>query len=414
VSEEPIDGLLRRLTPRVLGAVVRRYGHFDTCEDAVQEALLAAARQWRTAGVPERPHAWLIQVASRRLTDLLRAEQARRRREGAVVSWVLPQDRVAPAADAHPASPDDTLVLLMLCCHPSLTQASQIALTLRAVGGLSTAEIARALLASEASTTRRITRAKRTIQDSGVPFRLPPPAERAERLATVMHVLYLIFTEGYAATAGPDLHRPALAAEAIRLTEMLHGLLPEDAEVTGLLALMLLTDARAPGRTTDDGDLVPMHEQDRSRWKAASIRRGVELISRALPRGPVGPYQIQAAIAAVHDEAASAADTDWSQIVALYKLLRKVAPGPVTELNHAVAVAMADGPAVGLALIDALDEPRLAQDHRLHAARAHLLEMSGDPDGARAAYLLAGRHATNQRHVRYLHTRAERLEGDSR
>jgi RNA polymerase sigma factor (sigma-70 family) len=413
MSDESIDGLLRRLTPRVLGAVVRRYGHFDTCEDAVQEALLAAARQWRADGVPERPHAWLIRVASRRLTDLLRAEQARRRREGAVASWVLPQDRVAPPADADRGDGDDTLVLLMLCCHPALSQASQIALTLRAVGGLSTPEIARALLTSEASTTRRITRAKRTIQDSGVPFRLPPAAERAERLATVLHVLYLIFTEGYAATAGPDLHRPDLAAEAIRLTETLYDLLPDDAEVAGLLALMLLTDARAPARTTEDGDLVPMHEQDRTRWKEASIRRGVELISRALPHGPVGPYQLQAAIAAVHDEAANAADTDWPQIVALYDLLRKVAPGPVIELNRAVAVAMADGPTAGLALIDALDDPRLARDHRLHATRAHLLEMSGDPAGARAAYQLAAGHATNERHSRYLLIRAERL-GDNR
>jgi RNA polymerase sigma factor (sigma-70 family) len=419
MSEETINGLLRRLTPRVLGAVVRRYGHFDTCEDAVQEALLAAAQQWPTDGVPQRPHAWLIQVASRRLTDLLRAEQARRRREGTVASWVLPQDRVEPAADTSSADTssagtDDTLVLLMMCCHPALSQASQIALTLRAVGGLSTAEIARALLASEASTTRRITRAKRAIQDSGVPFRLPPPAERAERLVTVLHVLYLIFTEGYAATTGPELHRPDLAAEAIRLTETLHGLLPDDAEVTGLLALMLLTDARAPARTAEDGALVPMHEQDRSRWKAASIHRGVELITQALPRGEVGPYQLQAAIAAVHDEAPSAADTDWPQIVALYRLLRKVAPGPVTELNHAVAVAMANGPAAGLALLDALDDPRIAEDRRLHAARAHLLELSGDRDAARAAYLLAARYSTNQRHARYLNTRAERLGGDSR
>jgi RNA polymerase sigma factor (sigma-70 family) len=414
MSEESIDDLLRRLTPVVLGAVVRRYGHFDTCEDAVQEALLAAAQQWRTDGVPQLPHAWLIQVASRRLTDLLRAEQARRRREGTVASWALPQDRVAPAADADRAGADDTLVLLMMCCHPSLSQASQIALTLRAVGGLRTAEIARALLASEASTTRRVTRAKRTIQDGGVPFRLPPPAERAGRLATVMRVLYLIFTEGYSATAGPELHRPDLVAEAIRLTETLHALLPDDPEVTGLLALMLLTDARAPARTTADGALVPMQEQDRSRWKAASIRRGIELISQALPRGDVGPYQLQAAIAAVHDEASSAADTDWPQIVALYELLRKVAPGPVTELNHAVAVAMADGPAAGLDALDALDDPRLAHDHRLHAARAHLLEMAGDSDAARASFRLAAGHATNQRHIHYLRTRAERLEGESR
>ena len=409
MDDSTIEGMLRRLTPQVIGALVRRYGHFDSAEDAVQEALLAAAQQWRAGGIPDRPHAWLIQVASRRLTDLLRAEQARRRREDTVASWVLPQDWSSPPADAAADGADDTLILLTLCCHPSLSQTSQIALTLRAVGGLTTAEIARALLTSEAGTTRRISRAKQTIRASGLPFRMPPEAERAARLDTVLHVLYLIFTEGYAATSGPDLHRPDLAAEAIRLAETTHDLLPDDSEVTGLLALMLLTDARAPARATENGELVPMREQDRTRWKAESIRRGVDLITRALPHGPVGQYQLQAAIAAVHDEAPSAADTDWAQIVALYRLLMRVSVNPVVRLNHAVAVAMADGPAAGLALLETLDDPRLGQDHRLHAARAHMLEMSGDRDAARSAFTMAARHATNLQHVRYLNAQAQRL-----
>ena len=409
MDEHTIDGSLRRLAPRVLGAVVRRYGHFDACEDAVQEALLAAAQQWPADGVPDRPQAWLIRVAVRKLIDLLRAEQARRRREDRSASWVLPQERTAAPADADPGGSDDTLVLLMLCCHPALSQASQIALTLRAVGGLSTAEIARAFLTSEASMTRRITRAKQAIQASGVPFRMPPETERTARLETVLHVLYLIFTEGYAATTGPDLQRPDLAAEAIRLAELLHDLLPDDGEVAGLLALMLLTDARSPARTTEHGELVPIREQDRTLWKAESIRRGVDLITQTLPRGPVGPYQLQAAIAALHDEAERAADTDWPQIAALYGLLITVSPSPVARLNHAVAVAMAEGPEKGLALLDALDDPRLARDHRLHAARAHLLETAGDEAAAGAAFALAARLATNPRHARYLNAQASRL-----
>jgi RNA polymerase sigma factor (sigma-70 family) len=408
--EPSIEDLLRRLAPRVLGAVVRRYGHFDTSEDAVQEALLAAAQQWPADGVPDRPEAWLIRVASRRLINLLRAEQARRRREDTAASWVAPHDRTAPPADADDRDGDDTLVLLMLCCHPSLSQASQMALTLRAVGGLSAAEIGRAFLTSTANTTRRITRAKHTIQASGIPFRLPPEAERAARLETVLHVLYLIFTEGYAATTGPDLRRPDLAAEAIRLAETVHSLLPDDAEVAGLLALMLLTDARAPARTTASGELVPIREQDRTLWKHASIKRGVDLVTRALPRGPVGPYQLQAAIAALHDEAPSAGDTDWQQIAALYRLLLAVSPGPVARLNHAVAVAMTDGPAAGLALLETLaDDPHLTRDHRLHAARAHLLETAGDGDAARTAFARAARLATNPRHARYLNAQANRL-----
>ncbi len=409
MTDDSAEEVLRRLAPQVLGALVRRYGRFDSAEDAVQEALLVAAGRWRDSGVPEHPHAWLLKVASRKLIDLLRAEQARRRREAKAAGGVPAEHWTSPSADEGADDADDTLILLVLCCHPALSPSSQIALTLRAVAGLTTAEIARALLTSEATVTRRISRAKRTIADSGVPFRLPSHNERPQRLDAVLRVLYLIFTEGYAATSGPDLHRPDLAVQAIRLAEMTAALVPGDSEVEGLLALMLLVDARTPARLTEHGELVPLHEQDRSRWKAESIRRGVGLITRALPRGPVGPYQLQAAIAAIHDEAPGPEATDWPQIVALYRLLLHVSPSPVTRLNHAVAVGMADGPTAGLALLDAVDDPRVAQDRRLHAARAHLLEMAGDHGAARAAYVRAAQLATNVRHVRYLTTRAQRL-----
>ena len=327
---------------------------------------------------------WLITVAARRLTDLLRSEQARQRREEAAAARIVPGQWLAPAADQRAAQADDTLVLLFLCCHPALSQASQIALTLRAVGGLATAEIARAFLVPEATMTRRISRAKQRIKDSGLPFAMPGGAERAGRLGTVLHVLYLIFNEGYASTAGPSLQRGELSAEAIRLARLVRLLLPGDSEVAGLLALMLLTDARKLARTGPAGELIPMAEQDRSRWSAAAIAEGVALITAALPRGPVGPYQLQAAIAAIHDEAASAEATDWPQIVALYELLMRTSASPVIALNHAVAVAMARGPAAGLRLLAALEaDARIAGDHRFQAARAHMLEMSGDRAAAR-------------------------------
>ena len=406
------EDLLRRLAPQVLGAVVRRYGHFDTAEDATQEALLAAAMQWPTGGIPDNPRGWLITVASRRLTDLLRSEQARQRREDGVARWTLPEQRLAPAADRPAAESDDTLILLFMCCHPVLSPASQIALTLRAVGGLTTAEIARAFLVPEATMTRRISRAKQRIKESGVPFAMPPGGERGQRLGAVLHVLYLVFNEGYTSTAGPSLHRGELSAEAIRLARVVHRLLPGDAEVAGLLALMLLTDARRPARTGPDGGLVPMAEQDRSLWDASEIAEGVALITEALPRGPTGPYQLQAAIAAVHDEAPSAEATDWPQIVALYELLRQTSDNPVVALNHTVAVAMARGPHEGLDLLGKLEaDERIADDHRLHAVRAHLLEMAGDRAGARDAYEAAGRRTTNLPQRRYLHGRAARLAG---
>lgn len=408
-----VEDLLRELAPQVLGALVRRHGQFHLCEDATQEALLAAALQWPKEALPENPRGWLITVASRRLTDLLRADQARQRREDAVASWVLPERWLAPAADQRPADHDDTLILLFMCCHPALTPASQIALTLRAVGGLATAEIARAFLVPEATMTRRISRAKQQIKASAVPFRMPAAAERAGRLAAVLHVLYLIFTEGYASTSGPSLQRIELAAEAIRLTRLMHRLLPGDGEVTGLLALMLLTDARRQARTGPGGEVIPMDEQDRTLWHAAQIAEGVELVTAALTRGPAGPYQLQAAIAALHDEAPGPEATDWPQIVALYELLLQLSDNPVVRLNHAVAVAMARGPREGLDLLAGLSaDERMAGDHRLPAVRAHLLEMAGEPDAARAAYLAAAARTSNLPQQRYLNARAARLSAD--
>ncbi len=406
-----VEDLLRALAPQVLGALVRRFGHFDTAEDATQEALIAAAVGWPRDGVPENPRAWLITVASRRLTDRLRAEQARRRREEIAGARMLAQWRPVPVADRTPDG-DDTLILLFLCCHPALPAASQVALTLRAVGGLSTAEVARAFLVPQETMTRRISRGKQRIRDSGLPFAMPAPAERPARLTAVLRVLYLIFNEGYASTSGPGLLRADLAAEAIRLTRLLHAALPDAEEVTGLLALMLLTDARAPARTGPHGELVPMAEQDRSRWRAAQIVEGTALLAEVLPRGRAGPYQIQAAIAALHDEAASAEQTDWAQIVALYAALRRLDDNPLVALNHAVAVAMAEGPDVGLALVDQVTaDGRLARDARLPAVRAHLLERRGDVAAALTEYRAAAGRATNLAQQRYLHARADRLDG---
>jgi len=413
VPDTEVEDLLRKLAPQVLGAVVRRYGHFDTAEDATQEALLAAAMHWPEDGIPDNPRGWLITVASRRLTDLLSSEQARQRREDTVARWILPDQWLAPAADRPASESDDTLILLFMCCHPSLSPASQIALTLRAVGGLTTAEIARAFLVPEATMTRRISRAKQRIKDSGIPFDMPPGPERTERLGAVLHVLYLIFNEGYASTSGPSLQRCELSAEAIRLTRMVHRLLPDDGEVKGLLALMLLTDARRPARTGPDGGLIPMAEQDRSRWNVDYISEGLALITDALPRGATGPYQLQAAIAAVHDEATSAEATDWPQIMALYELLMRTSDNPVVALNHAVAVAMVRGPRAALDLLGRLGaDERIAEDHRLHAVRAHLLEMTGDRVAARDSYQAAARRTTSFPQQRYLHTRAARLTDD--
>jgi RNA polymerase sigma factor (sigma-70 family) len=403
------EHLLRELAPQVLGAVVHRYRDFAAAEDAVQEALLAASVQWPRDGVPANPRGWLIHVAARRLTDEIRAEIARRRREAIVMLEMTPE--AAPPPDtAGPIDADDTLNLLVMCCHPALTRPTAIALTLRAVGGLTTAEIARAFLVPEATMAQRISRAKQSIKTSGVPFSRPSPRELNARIGAVLHVLYLIFNEGYATSAGADLQRTDLSNEAIRLARILHAALPDHAETTGLLALMLLTDARRAARVGPGGELIPLAEQDRGRWDAPAIAEGVALVSAALPRGEVGPYQLQAAIAAVHDEAPSAAETDWPQIVALYELLLQIADNPVVALNHAVAVAMARGPRAGLELVAGLaDDRRLAGDRRLPAVRAHLLELAGDRAGARVAYQTAAHLATSLPQQRYLNARAARL-----
>ncbi|WP_410588215.1 RNA polymerase sigma factor [Amycolatopsis sp. lyj-23] len=392
---------VRRLVPEVLGVLVRRYGRFDACEDAVQEALVAAAAQWPVDGWPENPRAWLVTVASRRLADQVRSDVARRRREEADAL------RTPPAGGDVEAG-DDTLTLLFLCCHPALTPSSQIALTLRAVGGLSTAEIARAFLVPEATMAQRISRAKHRIRGTG--FELPPPAEQAARLGVVLQVVYLIFNEGYTATSGTRLVRAELTAEAIRLARDLHRLVPGDGEVAGLLALLLLTDARRPARTAPDGSLVPLSEQDRTRWDAEAIAEGVALVTAALPKGPVGPYQLQAAIAAVHDEAPTAEATDWPQILALYTVLERVAPNPAVTLNRAVALAEVRGPAAGLALLDALSaDERISASHHLVSVRAHLLELAGELEAARAGYREAARRTTSEPERRHLLTRAARL-----
>jgi RNA polymerase sigma factor (sigma-70 family) len=405
-----LEDLLRELAPQVLGTLVRRYGQFHLCEDASQEALLAAAVQWPASGIPENPRAWLITVGSRRLMDQVRSEQSRRNREELIAVATPQSELLGPAADAARSDRDDSLALLFGCCRPDLSAPSQIALTLRAVGGLSTAQIAAAFGVPEATMAQRISRAKQTIRENGFDFSLPAGAERTERLRTVLHVLYLVFNEGYTATDGDELTVPALSREAIRLTRWLHRLVPEDSEVTGLLALMLLTDARRPARTLPDGSLVPLAEQDRKKWDPEQIAEGIALITAVLPRGEAGPYQLQAAIAAVYDEAPTMADTDWPQILGLYDLLKTLAPNPFTELNRAVAVGMVHGPEAGLqALAELAADKRMARHHRLLAARAHLRELADQTQAAAADYLAAARLTTSLPERRYLALRAARL-----
>jgi len=408
-----LEDLLRSLTPSVLGALVRRYGSLDACEDAVQEALIAAALQWPEQGIPDNPAGWLITVGSRRLIDARRSEAARRQREATVAALTPTDELLAPAPGEQQADNDDTLALLLLCCHPELTPSSQMALTLRAVGGLTTEQIARAFLVNEATMGQRISRAKQRLKATGATFSMP--ADLQDRLQIVLHVLYLIFNEGYTATSGPELQRTDLTGEAIRLTRELHRLLPADGEVAGLLALMLLTQARRPARTGADGVLVPLGEQDRSRWDHALIAEGVALLSGVLGRTALGPYQLQAAIAAVHDEAPRAEDTDWPQILMIYRLLDQAWPNPVVRLNQAIALAMVRGPRAGLELLATLDaDERMANGHRLLAVRAHLLEMAGEFDAAYQAYELAGRRTTSLPERRYLEARAERLPSRDR
>jgi RNA polymerase sigma factor (sigma-70 family) len=403
VEPPRVEDLLRELAPQVLGTLVRRYGQFDACEDAVQEALLAASQQWGEDGIPESPRSWLTTVANRRLVDGWRSESARRRREENAVALDV-------RGPGEPADRDDALALLFLCCHPSLSVPSQLALTLRAVGGLTTAEIANAFLVPEGTMAQRISRAKQTIKGSGLGFELPPEPERAERLRVVLHVLYLVFNEGYTTSSGPELQRTDLTTEAIRLARMLHRLVPGEAEAAGLLALMLLTDARRAARTDVDGFLVPLAEQRRDLWDTAQIAEGLAIVGRTLGTAPIGPYQLQAAIAAVHDEAPSAEETDWPQILALYEVLEQVSPGPVVTLNRAVAVSMVHGPRAGLALLGTLDtDERMAHTHRLEAVRGHLLELAGDADAARDSYRRAARMTASLPEQQYLALRAARL-----
>jgi len=405
-SDLPIGHLLRELTPQVLGTVVRRFRDFAAAEDAVQEASIVAVTQWPRDGVPENPRAWLTQVALRKMVDHIRSESARKRRETEVVEEAAGAPE--PALDAS-SQEDDTLVLLLMCCHPALTSASAIALTLRAVGGLTTAEIAYAFLVPEATMAQRISRAKQTIKASGIPFQLPTDEERGERLRSVLHVLYLIFNEGYTASSGSHLRRADLSQEAIRLTRIVRGLQPNNTEVAGLLALMLLTDARRLARTGSNDELIPLAQQDRALWDRGQIGEGVALLSAALPKGLVGPYQLQAAIAAVHDEAARAEDTDWPQILALYELLKRMSDNPLVILNHAIATAMVHGPEKGLDLLDKLKDLRIAEHHRMDAVRAHLLEMAGDAEAAAKYYRVAAGKTANLPERNYLLMQAARL-----
>ena len=405
------EDLLRELTPQVLGALVRRHGQFAGCEDAVQEAVLAAAVQWPGSGVPDNPRGWLLTVASRRLIDEIRSDHARRERESAmaVEATAFAGAASEAAADDVPDA-DDTLVLLFLCSHPSLTPASQTALTLRAVGGLTTAEIARAFLVPEATMAARISRAKQRIRAAGSSFSLPSGSEREDRLRVVLQVLYLIFNEGYTASSGASLDRVDLAREAIRLARMVHAQLPEDGEVTGLLALMLLTHARRAARVTAAGDLVPLDEQDRARWDRELIDEGTELAKMSLASPSLGPYQLQAAIAATHADATAAEETDWRQVHALYLILERIAPNPMVSLNRAIALAEIEGPQAGLALLSVLDrDERMAGHHRLLSVRAHLLEQAGDPAGAHELYQRAAKATASLAEQRYLRSRASRV-----
>ena len=411
----PLEQILRELTPQVLGTVVRRFRDFAAAEDAVQEALLVAATQWPDHGLPENPRAWLTQVAFRRMTDQVRSESARRRREGQMVLEASRVPNTTTIDSASQEEEEDTLVLLFMCCHPALTLSSAIALTLRAVGGLTTAEIAKAFLVPEATMAQRISRAKQSIKDSGIPFELPTKQIRAQRLRAVLHVLYLIFNEGYTSSAGPQLQRVELSREAIRLTRSLRELLSDDAEIAGLLALMLLTDARRLARTNGEGDLIPLTQQDRTLWDRQQIAEGVALISATLPKGSVGPYQLQAAIAALHDEAARAEDTDWPQIFALYDLLRRMTDNPMVTLNYAIASAMLHGPTKGLELLDALKaDTRITNHHRWDAVQAHLLEMAGDRDGAVKHYRTAAGKTGSLPERNYLLMQAARLSSELR
>jgi RNA polymerase sigma factor (sigma-70 family) len=396
VTPPDVDGLLRELAPQAVGALARRYGDFADAEDAVQEALVTAAAQW-PAMLPDRPLSWLITVASRRLVEEYRSRDARRRREDLAASLSIHQEPMVPSAD-------DSLVLLFLCCDDTLSPTLSIPLTLRAVAGLTTREIAAAYLVPEATMAQRISRAKAKLRGR----RFDLPADPAARLRSVCEVLYLLFNEGYTSSGGPDLARVDLSGEAIRLARMLHGHAPEDTEVAGLLALMLLTEARLPARTTADGALVPLARQDRSRWDRALISEGLQLLNATLAAGRIGEYQLLASIAALHDEAASHASTRWAQIAKAYAKLESLTGNPMVRLNRAVAVAMVAGPSAGLALLEGLE---LRDSHRLHAVRAHLYEETGDLAAAARCYTAAAARTDNARERDYLIEQSARVKG---
>ncbi len=404
-----VEDVCRREAPHVLGALLRRFrdsSDFGRCEDAVQEALLAAAVQWPADGLPDNPRGWLIRVAHRRFVDVIRSDRARTDREDVVLARVPADARQATAADATSFDVDESVNLLLLCCHPAVPPPAQVALTLRAVGGLSTAQIAAAFLVPTATMTQRISRAKVALLTAGARFADLPAAELPGRLIAVRQVLYLVFNEGYATSGGDRLVDVSLTGEAIRLTRMLRRQVPADTEIAGLLALMVLTDARTAARTDASGDLIPLAQQDRSRWDRDLVAEGVAILQDVLPRGSVGGFQLQAAIAAVHAEAATAGETDWRQIVVLYRMLDRVAPGSMVTLNMAVAVGMADGPAAGLALVEPLLAlPTMLRHHRTHAVRAHLLEMAGRRSEASAAFSTAARLTTSVPEQRYLNAR---------
>ncbi|MGN6258732.1 MAG: RNA polymerase sigma factor [Solirubrobacterales bacterium] len=401
-----IEVLLREAARRVLAALIRRFGSFADAEDAAQEAMIDAARQWPAAGVPENPVGWLVHVGSRRMTDRIRSESARRGREDAVAAEVTAAGLAAGSSPGRDA--DDTLTLMFMCCHPALSPASAIALTLRAVAGLTTAQVAAAFMVPEATMGQRISRAKKTIEASGEPFRMPAAEERDIRLRMVLRAVYLIFNEGYTASGGEDLLRPDLSAEAIRLGRIVHLAMPAEPEVGGLLALMLLNEARRPARTAAGGDLIRLEEQDRGLWDRGLIDEGRAVLAEALAHRAIGEYQLQAVIAAEHVKAERPEDTDWAEIAALYDLLEQGTHNPMVALNKAIAVGMADGPRVGLALLDELKE-EFGNHHRFISARAHLLEEMGDLDAAIAEYVRAAALTKSVPERDYLTKRAARL-----
>jgi RNA polymerase sigma factor (sigma-70 family) len=406
VTGSVLDDVWRREAPHVLGALLRRYGDLSDCEEALQDAAEAAAAQWPVDGVPDAPRAWLITVASRRLIDRARTDTARVRRETFDAA-----QRAYAMEEVTTHDRDDTLRLFFLCCHPALTRPSQVALCLRAVAGLGVEQIAAAYLVPVRTMTQRLSRARTALRQAGARFVMPSQRDLPDRVAAVLDVCHLVFTEGYARTSGEALLDVLLAEEAIRLVRQLHAALPDHAEVAGALALMLLTHARSPARVDTAGDLVPLAEQDRSRWQRDLITEGVELLERTLPRGQVGRFQLQAAIAAVHAEAVTYKETDWLQISLLYDMLSRVAPGPAVTLNHAVAVAMAHDPAAGLAMLEPLlDDPAMQRHHRLFAVRGHLLDLNGDADAAKEHYRIAARLTTSMPEQRYLHRKLARLE----